>query len=51
MSDAVPASHVDAAKSYEALFVPALFAPWASRVAGAGRTGIVIRIDGPGGQP
>ena len=33
MSDAVPASHVDAAKSYEALFVPALFAPWAPRVA------------------
>ena len=33
MSDSVPASQVDAAKSYEALFVPALFAPWASRVA------------------
>jgi hypothetical protein len=33
--------------------VPAYAAPVAvlERVAGAGRTGIVIRIDGPGGQP
>lgn len=37
MSDSVPASQVDAAKAYEALFVPALFAPWAPRVAEAAR--------------
>ena len=35
MSDS--ASQVDAAKAYEALFVPALFAPWAPRVAEAAR--------------
>lgn len=35
MSDPLPGDQIDAAKAYEALFVPALFGPWAPRVAQA----------------
>jgi SAM-dependent methyltransferase len=37
MSNPTLQAQVDAAKAYEALFVPALFGPWASRVAEAAR--------------
>lgn len=37
MSDPTLQAQVDAAKAYEALFVPALFGPWAPRVADAAR--------------
>ena len=44
MSDSAASSQVDAAKAYEALFVPALFAPWAPRLAEAARLGPGQRV-------
>lgn len=35
MSEAISQAQIDAAKAYEALFVPALFGPWAPKVADA----------------